>query len=113
MLSKGMIAILVLTLVIVGIGVVETRAGGIAGAEGSEVAPEALSGGNRGDALSSHIRDVQQALKDEGLYMGPINGEWGPETKQAVEQFQKTNGLKQTAELDEQTQDQLEHADND
>ena len=59
------------------------------------------------------INAAQQALKDEGLYQGPIDGAMGPETARALKRFQSDNGLKQTATLDEQTQDQLVHADND
>jgi peptidoglycan hydrolase-like protein with peptidoglycan-binding domain len=113
-LSKWLtVVVLVLTLTIAGLGFVETRADNISSANGSEVAPAAGNGGSRSHALPIRIRDAQQALKDEGLYKGPINGEWSPDTEQAVAQFQKKNGLKQTAELDGQTQDQLEHADND
>lgn len=107
MTSKRLtIGVMVLTLTTAGAGIAftEIHAAGIAGPNGSQIASP---------PQSDSIRDAQQALKDEGLYKGPINGELGPETKQAIARFQKTNGLKQTAALDTETRDQLEHADND
>ena len=38
-----------------------------------------------------------------GLYNGSLDGVVGPETKRALEQFQKNNGLDRTARLDQQT----------
>ena len=49
------------------------------------------------------IRQVQQELKDQGLYRGAVDGIMGPETKQALRHFQQKNGLPTTAELDQQT----------
>lgn len=39
-------------------------------------------------------KEIQQALKNAGLYLGAIDGKVGPKTKKAIEEFQKTNGLK-------------------
>lgn len=58
-------------------------------------APEHLS--------QAQMKQVQQKLKDEGLYKGEIDGQMGPNTKQALEQFQKKNGLQETGRLDQQT----------
>jgi len=38
-----------------------------------------------------------------GLYNGSLDGVLGPETKRALDQFQKDNGLDRTATLDQQT----------
>jgi peptidoglycan hydrolase-like protein with peptidoglycan-binding domain len=38
-----------------------------------------------------------------GLYNGSLDGVVGPETKRALAQFQKDNGLDRTAMLDQQT----------
>jgi peptidoglycan hydrolase-like protein with peptidoglycan-binding domain len=38
--------------------------------------------------------EIQTALKNAGYYTGNIDGKMGPETKAAIEEFQKTNGLK-------------------
>lgn len=37
--------------------------------------------------------EIQTALKNAGLYNGPIDGTIGPLTKKAIEEFQQANGL--------------------
>lgn len=37
--------------------------------------------------------ELQTALKNAGLYTGPVDGKIGPLTKKAIEEFQKQNGL--------------------
>ena len=39
-------------------------------------------------------QQVQTALKNAGIYQGKIDGKIGPRTKQAIEQFQTSHGLK-------------------
>ena len=39
-------------------------------------------------------QNIQLALKNAGFYDGPIDGKIGPKTKDAVVQFQESNGLK-------------------
>lgn len=39
-------------------------------------------------------KQIQQALKNAGLYNGKVDGNIGPKTKQAIEAFQTQNGLK-------------------
>src|SRR3954469_23501049 len=51
----------------------------------------------------SQIERVQQHLKSAGLYRGAVDGEMGPETKQAVAQFQQQHGLGPTGVVDQQT----------
>lgn len=58
-------------------------------------APEHLS--------QTQLKQVQQKLKAENLYKGKIDGRMGPDTKQAIEQFQQKNNLQQTGQLDQQT----------
>jgi peptidoglycan hydrolase-like protein with peptidoglycan-binding domain len=53
------------------------------------------------------IRQVQEQLQGQGLYHGKIDGVLGPETKQALQQFQQKNGLRVTATLDQPTMDKL------
>ena len=38
--------------------------------------------------------EIQTALKQAGFYTGNIDNKIGPKTKQAIEDFQKANGLK-------------------
>ena len=67
-----------------------------------------MPGSQTGAQLSqSEVRQAQQQLRDHGLYHGTIDGIVGPETKHAIQQFQKNNGLNQTATLDRQTTDKL------
>ena len=53
------------------------------------------------------IRWAQVELRTRGLYSGSLDGVIGPQTKRAVAEFQKTNALKRTATLDQQTADAL------
>jgi peptidoglycan hydrolase-like protein with peptidoglycan-binding domain len=53
------------------------------------------------------VKQAQQKLKSEGLYKGEVDGIAGPETKQALEEFQKQNGLQQTGSLDQETMSKL------
>src|ERR1051325_6761919 len=67
-----------------------------------------VSQGAQGQAAAvnlseSQIKQVQQQLKNAGLYRGSVDGEMGPETKQAVSQFQQQHGLGQTGVVDQQT----------
>src|ERR1700722_18869192 len=39
-------------------------------------------------------KEIQQALKNAGLYDGKIDGHMGPKSKKAIEAFQTQNGLK-------------------
>ena len=39
-------------------------------------------------------QEIQTALKNAGFYAGEIDGKIGPKSKQAIEDFQKANGLK-------------------
>jgi peptidoglycan hydrolase-like protein with peptidoglycan-binding domain len=53
------------------------------------------------------VERAQQKLKQQGLYHGNMDGVLGPETKQALKQYQQQNGLPVTANLDRQTLDHL------
>ena len=75
----------------------------------SSMSGGSMSSSAAGGASQDDIRQAQEALQDQGLYKGQIDGKWGPRTKQAVSQFQKKNGLKQTAQLDQQTLDDLQN----
>jgi peptidoglycan hydrolase-like protein with peptidoglycan-binding domain len=56
----------------------------------------------------SRVRQAQIALKQKGLYDGPIDGKEGPKTRTAITQFQKQNGLQQSAQLNRRTLNALE-----
>lgn len=40
------------------------------------------------------IRQIQTALKNANFYKGAVDGKLGKQTKSAIKQFQKANGLK-------------------
>lgn len=58
-------------------------------------------------ASTEEIRQAQSALHDQGLYRGPVDGIAGPQTQQAVSEFQRRQGLPQTAALDRRTLDAI------
>jgi peptidoglycan hydrolase-like protein with peptidoglycan-binding domain len=60
-----------------------------------------------GDLWKDDIRWAQLELRNKGLYHGSLDGVVGPETKRAIDQFQRNNGLSRTAVLDAQTFDKL------
>lgn len=39
-------------------------------------------------------KDIQIALKNAGFYSGSVDGKIGPQTREAIMEFQKQNGLK-------------------
>lgn len=61
---------------------------------------------NQGEPRAE-VKEVQQKLKSENLYKGNVDGIIGPETQQALKQFQKKNNLQQTGRLDDQTAQKL------
>ena len=52
---------------------------------------------------SALVRDVQQALNDKGYGAGPVDGQWGPATADAVRKFQQVMGLPVTGNLEPET----------
>jgi peptidoglycan hydrolase-like protein with peptidoglycan-binding domain len=55
----------------------------------------------------AEIKDIQQKLQADNLYSGKIDGIMGQETRRAIAEFQKQNGLRVTASLDRQTRNNL------
>lgn len=53
------------------------------------------------------IRQVQQALTAAGYYKGPVDGKKGPQTKKAVKEFQKAEGLKSDGVVGKATSEAL------
>ena len=52
-------------------------------------------------------KEIQQALKNAGFYQGPIDGKLGSQTREAVKEFQRINGLKADGVVGNQTWDKL------
>lgn len=53
------------------------------------------------------VMQVQQKLNKEGFDAGNADGNWGPQTAEAVKNFQQKNDLPQTGQLDQQTLSKL------
>jgi peptidoglycan hydrolase-like protein with peptidoglycan-binding domain len=53
------------------------------------------------------IKMAQRVLKDSGFDPGPVDGSFGPKTREATKNFQIKNRLEPTGELDEHTRDRL------
>src|SRR5213080_4717618 len=49
------------------------------------------------------IANVQSALQQQGYYHGEIDGLLGPETRAAIADYQRANGLAETASVDQPT----------
>ena len=51
------------------------------------------------------IKQIQQALKDRGVYSGPVDGVMRGETRDAIRSFQEANNLHVTTEesMDDET----------
>ena len=63
-------------------------------------------------ASLAQVEQAQQQLKSQGLYNGAIDGIVGPGTQSALMQFQRSQGLPETAQLDQQTLGRLTNGQN-
>jgi peptidoglycan hydrolase-like protein with peptidoglycan-binding domain len=59
------------------------------------------------DRARSHVRVIQQALKDRGFDPGPIDGIMGDSTALAVQDYQRSEHLPPTGRLDVDTAERL------
>lgn len=48
---------------------------------------------NQASSVKPTARRIQTALKNAGYYSGNADGKIGPQTKQAIKEFQRTHGL--------------------
>ena len=48
-------------------------------------------------------REIQQALKNAGFYQGAVDGKMGPQTREAIKEFQRVHGLKDDGIVGKQT----------
>ncbi len=62
-------------------------------------------------ALASTVKPatkvVQQALKNAGVYQGAMDGKLGPQTRAAIRDFQRANGLSVDGKVGKQTWSKL------
>ena len=56
---------------------------------------------------SQGIREVQESLRDKGYYHGHVDGVLGPQTREAIRQYQKSENLPVTGRLDGETAGKL------
>lgn len=61
-----------------------------------------------GQDTQNRNKDIQKALKNAGFYTGAVDGKIGPKTKLAVEEFQKSKGLKADGKVGPKTWVELE-----
>ena len=59
------------------------------------------------DVQPGDVRQAQERLKEAGFNPGPVDGQLGAQTKEAIKEYQKAQGLPQTGQLDEPTRDLL------
>lgn len=65
---------------------------------------ESSSNSSQEEVLSASVTaSIQEDLATLGYYDGPIDGVYGPETEEAVKQFQTDNGLEPTGRYDQAT----------
>lgn len=97
--SRGALAgVMVLALALPGWAASEMKAGS---AKQENAGNTAMTKG------TEEIRKVQEALKEKGDDPGAADGIMGKKTRAAIKAFQKTNGLKVTGTLDDQTTEEL------
>jgi peptidoglycan hydrolase-like protein with peptidoglycan-binding domain len=66
-----------------------------------------LPSAGSGRLSTDQVRSAQQALQGTGLNPGPIDGVVGPQTQQAVRDYQKKQNLPQTGQFDAATLQKL------
>ena len=49
------------------------------------------------------VRQAQEKLMSEGINPGAVDGRLGPQTRQGLQEFQRSNGLEATGQLDAET----------
>jgi len=77
------------------------------GADSGVTQPQAQDSQQQGREAQAQspelVKQAQQALKDKGIQVGAVDGQWGPQTQQGVKQFQQQQGLQASGQLDQQT----------
>lgn len=62
---------------------------------------------NKSAYPAAEVRQAQEQLKKEGDYTGKVDGIYGPQTRAAVEKYQKSQNLPASGKLDSQTSAKL------
>lgn len=74
-----------------------------AAAAATDVPEPAMAAGAADVTGKPTPKQIQQALKNAGLYDGKVDGNVGPKTKKAIEAFQSQNGLKADGKVGRKT----------
>ena len=71
----------------------------------TEIYPEKKTVANKKEIDISQItpKKIQVALKKAGFYKGPVDGKIGKDTKNAIKEFQKKNGLESDGVIGKKT----------
>jgi peptidoglycan hydrolase-like protein with peptidoglycan-binding domain len=67
--------------------------------KGARGVPQAPSYARQQQPTTDRYREIQQALADKGFLKSEVNGVWGPESVEALKQFQEQNQLPVTGKL--------------
>ena len=71
------------------------------------VATQSQTGTNQHMAASqlntNQVREIQQALDHKGFKAGRVDGKWGPETDVALKDFQKSQNMPTSGNIDRMT----------
>jgi Putative peptidoglycan binding domain len=84
-----------------------TGSGPGAGTSGSGTRMDQEERRGQTDVHPGDVRQAQERLKEAGFNPGPVDGQLGVQTKEAIKAYQKAQGLPQTGKLDEPTRDFL------
>ncbi len=106
LLTLGLSAMLAMPILAVG---QQTSTPGTSGGMGAGESSSGARMEQRGqqEVSQEQIREIQQQLKEAGFYKGSIDGQLGPQTAEAIREYQKSHGLPQTGRLDEPTRQLL------
>ena len=88
--------------------------GSTSGSSNTNAAMPGTSGENGTDSMAAtkspeEVQKVQTALNQKGERV-KVDGIWGPQTQQALRDFQKKNGLQASGQLDDETMQKLDVA---
>ena len=90
-------------LILAAVSVTALGLGGAGVTNAADLSRASQSSQNAVTPSASQILEAQQRLRDLGFYHGAVDGILDKKTKQAINLYQKENGLKETAILDQAT----------
>jgi len=106
LLTVGLSAMLAMPVLAVGEQSGTSRTSGRMGSGGSSSGGRMEQSGQQ-EMSQEQIRKAQKHLKQAGFYQGSIDGQIGPQTQEAIREYQQARGLPQTGRLDEPTKQLL------